>query len=152
MNIKETFDKLLQAFGDHVGIENLKTSDEGVCTLSIDEHLLLNFLANPNDGTLIVWCLLGEVPPADRSEKLTALLRANLFWHETGGATLSLMPDSDDAVLAIRYPLADVDAERLQAITEQMVEQAEHFINILEGEGPQAAVELHPHPDHAIRV
>ena len=152
MNIKEKFDQLLQEFGAHVGIEHLRTSDEGVCTLSIDGRLLLNFLVNPNDGTLIVWCLLGEVSPADRSDKLAALLRANLFWHETGGATLSLMPDSDDAVLAIRYPLADIDAERLQAITEQMVEQAEHFMNMLERAAPEVTVELHPHSDHAIRV
>ena len=156
MDKQEVLNTLLQELGKRVGIDGLATDDKGVCTLSIDEHLLLNFLANPKDGNLIIWCVVGEVPSVDylnnRAETLTTLLRTNLFWQETGGATLSMMPDSDDIILANRYPLLDIDAEQLQQITEQLVEQAERSMQLLTAETSDSSQDPPASSEHFIRV
>lgn len=137
-------DRLLLEFGQRVGLVGLAASEEGVCTLVIDEHWLLNLMANPNSQTFVLWMLLGEVPAPDRADILTRLLRANLFWRETEHATLSLMPDSETVVMVRELPLADLDAVALEAAVTRFVEAAEHCRTLLDDVPDQSTESLPP--------
>lgn len=125
---------VLKEFGEQVGLHGLSTSEEGVCTLTIDDELLLNLFANPQTESLVVWMLLGEVPNENREHFLARLLRANLFWHETLGGTLSLLPEPDTVMLARTTPLASLDADGLRATITDFVEFADDYRHWLEEE------------------
>ena len=151
-----TFENLLRNFSEHVGTEELECSEEGVCTLYVDNEFLLNLFVNPNDGQLILWIPLPELPAGERAETLAALLRANLFWQQTQGATISMLPDADIPVLVRQDPIESIDVERLEELVANMVEATLELRPLfgLRSEVPettdfeQEAEQL----DHAIRV
>jgi Tir chaperone protein (CesT) family len=124
---------LLKDFAALVGADGIEADESGVCTLAVEERLLINFVINPRNDTLMVWSVVGELPEGGHAETLAQLMRANLFWSGTGGGTLGLMPDSDDVVLAERHPLDELNAEGLRDITERMIEFGERFMAILIG-------------------
>lgn len=131
---KAKLDELLKAFGADVGVAGLATEENGVCLLVFDGRTRINLLADPTTDHLVVWSTLGALP-ADKAEAtLRALMRANLFWTGTQGATLGLMPDSDNVVLAIRRPLDSVDVAALRDLIELMVERVEALTATLAGE------------------
>jgi hypothetical protein len=127
-------DELLKAFGTATGAAGLATEESGVCILVFDKRTWINLLADTATDHLVVWSTLGALPAQGAETTLRALMRANLFWNGTRGATLGLMPESDNVVLAIRRPMDETDVEVLRDLIELMVEQAEAFTAMLAGE------------------
>lgn len=119
-----TFEALLREFSEHVGTEELQCSEEGVCTIYAENDLLLNLFVNPNDGQLILWIPLPELPVGERTNTMAALLRANLFWQQTHGATISMLPDAEILVLVRQDPIKSVDVQRLEELISSMLETA----------------------------
>jgi hypothetical protein len=129
-------DALLSEFGKSIGMPDLKTNDEGISTLVFDGRIEIDILADPNTGSAVLWCILGELPASDTAGAQRRLLEANLFWQRTRGATLSLMPNSNDVVVAMRGPLPGMNVETLRTLIETMVETSEELTRLLT---PQAA-------------
>jgi hypothetical protein len=129
-------DGLLKQFGAITGVSNLATEDNGVCVLAFDGRMHLYLLVDHTTDHLLVWSTLGALP-ADKAEAtLRTLMRTNLFWLGTQGATLGLMPDSDNVVLAIPRPIGSVDGDGLRDLIELMVERAEALAPVATGEAP----------------
>ena len=141
-------DELLKKFGAATGATGLATEDNGVCVLVFDGHTKLYLLVDHTSENLVVWSNLANLPAGRAEPTLRALMRANLFWSGTQGATLGLMPDSDNVVLAIRRPIDGVDVEGLRDLIELMLERAEALAPIAAGEQPPAdqAQEQHATP------
>ena len=132
-------DELLKQFGATVGMPGLATEDNGVCVLVFDGRTRLYLLVDHTTDHLIMWSTLAALPAGQAEPALRALMRANLFWNGTQGATLGLMPDSDNVVLAIRRPVGAVDVEALRDLIELVLERAEALAPIAAGETPPAA-------------
>jgi hypothetical protein len=138
-------DELLKVFGAATGAPGLATEENGVCILVFDGQTRINLLVDHASEKLVVWSTLGAVPAGKAEAVLRQLMRANLFWTGTQGATLGLMPDSDDVVLAIRHPVSGIDAEGLQDLIELMVERVEALAPVATGdESPSIEKESAP--------
>jgi hypothetical protein len=136
-------DGLLNQFGTITGASGLTTEENGVCVLAFDGGPTLYLLVDHTTANLLVWSTIGALP-ADKTEAtLRTLMRANLFFTETQGATLGLMPDSDSVVLAIRRPVDAVDGEGLRGLIELMVERAEALAPVARGDEPPSAAGEH---------
>ena len=133
-DVRAQLDKMLRDFGTAIGMAGLQTEENGVCVLVFEGRTRVNLVADPNTGHLIIWSMLGRMQ-SDRAEAmLRTLMRANLFWNGTQGATLGLMPEEDDLVISIRRPLDGIDDDALRELIELIVERAEHFAPIVAGQ------------------
>jgi hypothetical protein len=135
---RQKLDEVLSAFGKEVGME-LATEENGVCLLVFDKRTTINLLGDPITESLLVWSNLGPLPGEGSERVLRSLMQANLFWTGTGGATLGLMPEGGEVVLATRRPLATLDPEGLRSAIELMVEQAEALAPTVAGHEAPAA-------------
>lgn len=127
-------DELLKQFGATVGMPGLATEENGVCILVFDRRTTLYLLVDPRNGHLVMWSTIAALPAGKAEAALRALMQANLFWTGTAGATLGLMPDSDDVVLAIRRPVDGLDVAALRDLIELMVGRIEALAPIAAGE------------------
>ncbi len=132
-------DKLLIGLADQLGTGPLQLDDDGATILVFDGIEVI--LAREVDH-LLLFARLGEAPD-DNIEFVEALLAANLFWRETGGATLSLEPHSRVILLATRWAAAElesVDHLELQVETFALTAQAwQQTVHRLRDETGQAA-------------
>jgi len=126
-------DELLKAFGVATGLPGLATEDNGVCVLTIDGRTNLYLVVDHSTENLVAWSTIGTLPAGQAEPTLRALMRANLFWTGTQGATLGLMPDSDEVVLAIRRPVDSVDADGLRDLIELMIGRIEALAPVAAG-------------------
>jgi hypothetical protein len=129
-------DGLLKQFVALTGVNGLATEDNGVCVLAFDGRTRLYLLVDHTTDHLLVWSTIGALPADNAEATLRTLMRTNLFWTGTQGATLGLMPDSDNVVLAIRRPIDAVDGDGLRDLIELMVERAEALAPVAAGEEP----------------
>lgn len=136
-------DELLKAFGTATGLPGLATEDNGVCVLVMDGRTNLYLLVDHSTETLVVWSTIATLPASKAEPTLRALMHANLFWTGTQGATLGLMPDSDDVVLAIRRPVDSVDADGLRDLIELMIERIEVLAPVAAGQAPPSGETEH---------
>ena len=143
---KRRLDALLAAFGKETGATSLATEDNGVCILVFDGQLHINLLADPSTDHLVVWSNLGTLPAQSAEPVLRKLMQANLFWQGTEGATLGLMPASNDIVLAIRRPLDGLEVAGLSDLIELMIGRAETLSKLVAGgaEPAQPATDSQP--------
>jgi hypothetical protein len=137
-------DELLKQFGTAAGIPGLATEENGVCVLVFDGRTTLYLVVDPRNEHLVMWSTIAALPASKPEAALRALMHANLFWTSTEGATLGLMPDSDDVVLAIRRPVGGVDVEALRNLIELMVGRIEALAPIAAGQAP-AVTEAQEH-------
>jgi len=144
-NSRQRLDELLAAFGQQAGMPGLATEGNGVCILVFDDRTHVNLLADAETSHLIAWSNLGCFSSEGAAATLRALMRANLFWHDTCGATLGLMPDSDEVVLAMRRPIDGLEVDGLRDVIELMVETAEALGPLARGEvAPSKALPAAP--------
>jgi hypothetical protein len=123
-NAKTRLDALLADFGVRTGSTGLATDENGIATLSVDGRLQVSMLVDPGLDKLIVWIVLGQLPRDNTEAALRGLLEANLFWQHTEGATIGLMPEGGEVVLAIREPMASLDGGVLVALVNALVDRA----------------------------
>ncbi len=134
VEVRERFNRLLADLAARVGSTAVEAGPDGACHLSFEPDTELSMLASPLDGNLIVWTSPGMLS-GDKEAACRRLLEANLFWRGTDGATLSLLPETDNIVLTMRQPLDGLDAEGLQDLIERMVEQSERLHRELAANG-----------------
>lgn len=115
----------LAAFGDAIGIPDLHFDEDGNCSLQIDDAIDVNLGHEPDIDRVMFSASLGEVPLEAREVVYAALLEGNLFWSGTGGATLSVEPESRQAFLHQRMPVAEVSAQSLEAMLDRFVLEVE---------------------------
>lgn len=125
MNPAQRLAELLAGLAPKLGLDALSVGENGICTLVIDDTLPLNIAVDTSGRDLILFSPLGELPPAQRSEFLARMLRAN-----GAGAsiyTFGLAPAGDTALLSARYPMADLNAATLERSAGEFVDVATHW-------------------------
>jgi hypothetical protein len=77
---------------------------------------------------------------------LRELLAANLYWHRTAGATLCLEEGTGGVILVYGHSVADLDAERFEAVVQNFANQAERWTRRLSHSAPAAQAHEEAHP------
>jgi len=114
---------MIEAFGRSIGIDDLRLDEAGQCRLKIDA-VEVNLELQADAAQLVVYAELGRLPEAGHAAIFARLLEANLFWHDTGGATLSIDRGHQQLLLARAVPLTS-DPLALSEIIERFVDVAE---------------------------
>jgi hypothetical protein len=152
MNIDPTLKTLVSEIGNQVGLEKLSLDEEGFSSLRFDDRFVINLQAVPDDEALMLYTDLGA--PASGDQIYADLLRANLFWRSTMGATLSL---SDDAtphvILAREFSWRHYDFGQVISVLETFVNTAEDWSELVQSKSsaderpPQAEPSSPAHAD-----
>lgn len=127
MNPPERLRTLLRELAQQMGLGALPFDAEGGCALELDQRMIISLQYQAGDDALWLYADLGELPRRSPA-LLEKLLQANLFWHQTSGATLSLSGDEPPhAVLARAVHWQPMGQPCLAAAVELFVNSAEHW-------------------------
>lgn len=120
------FTRTLSDFASRLGLEGLALDEQGAATLRVDDAIEFNLVESADGQTVTAFVDLGPLgEDADDPDTLRQLLQANYFWSGTGGATLSLHPDTGSVLLARQFPANRMTADLLEEVFQQFVEFAE---------------------------
>ena len=125
---------LLSALGERLGLPGLAFDEASrTCALAFDRRVTVHLALDERAGELVMFAVLGELAPARRQAACEAMLRGNYLWRATAGATLSLDPEQDAALLACAAPLAALDAGSLEGTLTRFVDVAFGWADRLRG-------------------
>ena len=92
MLIDPALHQLINEFGQTMRLSDLKLDNDGGCAVRLDKKLVVNLQCREVEREL--WFYVDMGTPATGSKIYADLLRGNLFWSATFGATLSLSGDT----------------------------------------------------------
>lgn len=126
MDIDATLQTLLNDLGQHMGLSELTLDEEGFTALRFDADLVINLQYVVDSEALLLYADLG--PAASGAALYPTLLRANLFWRATLGATLSLSgTEPPHVILAQEFPWQQLRMEELATRLESFVNTVEDW-------------------------
>lgn len=109
MNVEDPISRWLITYAEAHGLGEL-TLDVGISlALEFDGGITVHL--DRQEGELVLHAPVGEVTVGD-TERLEALMSANLLWRDTDGATLGLEPYSRTVILARSWPLVALAGEQ----------------------------------------
>jgi hypothetical protein len=116
---------LLERLGTELGMEGLSfDAATGTCALVFEQRLTVHLAADRGDEALLLFSTLGGLDPRQQPELAVTVLRGNYLWQATAGATLSLDPEHDVALLALRLPVEGLAAAAVEQRLSAFVEAA----------------------------
>lgn len=138
MSTDHPVDQWVSELGQHYDIENLQLNEQGILALSIGDGLSVHMQAIDDTDTLVFYAAVVEMSDSIGTDLLISMLQANRFWHETGGATLSLDDrEPPRAILAQPLRFRDLDTRRL-------IDAFENFSGALQAMNEWLAPEVRP--------
>jgi hypothetical protein len=153
MNVDPALQALIAELGGRMGLGDLALDGNGACALRFDGRSVVNMQYRPREDELWLYADLGV--PATGEELYADLLRGNLFWRTTFGATLSLSGDAPPHVV-IALPMAwrGRTGSELAAKLETFVHTVEDFAELVAGEreGPAGAEAGPPAADLSLMI
>ena len=100
----------ITGLGNHYDIDQLQLNEQGILALAIGDGLSVHMQAIPASESLVFYAAVVVMNEPLSPDLLVSMLRANRFWHETGGATLSLDEQTPPRViLAQSLRFVDLD-------------------------------------------
>ena len=121
---------LIEELGQQLGLGPLRLDDQGFCALRFDDTLLINIQYWADGEQLVLFADLG--PPAGGVKLYPVLLKANLFWRTTLGATLSLSEDDPPhVIIALQQACQSLDAGQLSTLLERFVNTVEDWTEVV---------------------
>lgn len=132
MNINHSLQSMISELGARMGLHGLRLDDDGACALKFDGRFRVDIQYRPESETIIFYSDLGA--PAAGEAFYLRILRANLFWRETYGTTLSLSDDNPaHVVIAKIVDWRSLDSVSLRETIEAFVDAVEEWANRVEG-------------------
>lgn len=113
---------LIALFGEQAGTP-LSLNQGGTLALAFDNDLTINLEHDASQDVLHLYAIVGQ-EPADlvaRPAFYRQLLVANVFGHDTGGASLGVDDLSGEVLLTVRLPLGGTDVTVLRDAVRSMV-------------------------------
>ena len=138
-----TFEDLMAAFAEKLGIEGLVRED-GVCAVEID-GMVVSIVHIDQADAIVLHGTVGDAPPEAEGRFAELLLRANHLFDGTEGATFSQDAVTKRYALQRLLPLAILDADSLATELERFANALERWKKLLEdyrpavGDGEAAA-------------
>ena len=119
--------QLLDTFGRLVGLDELPLDESGRLAIAVDDDLTVDIEFEDDRDTLLLSAdleTLGSEPDAGR---LAGMLRANLYFDATAGATLALEGVENRVVLQRAVAVQGSDGASLVGVFEHFVVVAEDW-------------------------
>jgi len=110
---RDTMNALMQDFGNSVGVPDMAFDEEDYLAFTSAEGVLVNVDYFENDETLVLYTTIGELFDDFRFQFYDEMLKANLFWELTLGATLCVNPEGSHALLTASVSTGDLDVPKL---------------------------------------
>jgi len=119
--------ELMADIAKRIGLEY-----DGGDTFSFEADGLVVAISNlPDIDAVALTGDIGEPPPEHLEGLYKTLLGANHFFGGTGGATISLDPDTGRIALCRALPLVTLDGEKFYAEVERFVNTAETWAKVV---------------------
>ena len=126
MDKRAMADQAVAEFGNTLTVEGLRLgSEDNSCVLVFDGDLLLNIEFDDESERLVFSIYLEELPRDNAEPLLRELMCANLYWHRTRGATLSLEENTGGLMLVYASSVLELDGGAFENIVENLLDQAE---------------------------
>jgi Tir chaperone protein (CesT) family len=137
---------LMAELGQRMGLGELALDADGACALRFDGRSVINLQHRPNEDALWLYADLGV--PASGPALYGDLLRGNLFWRTTFGATLSLSGDEPPhVILALQIPWRGLTGAQLASRLESFLHTAEDWGELVADRGDGADADGRPPAD-----
>jgi hypothetical protein len=117
---------LIQELGEYIGLPGLELDETQACYLRFDD-LLLCLEIDDSQEKMMICAPVAELPETDREDLLLSRLKANLFWAETGGATLAISMATNKVILQESLLLVSLTSVALSTHLEAFVNQCESW-------------------------
>ncbi len=128
MDKRAMANQLIADFGKMLTLESLSLdSDTNSCILIFDDELVLNIEYDDPEERLVFSIYLDEIPEEGAEPLLRELMGANLYWHQTRGATLCLEEGTGGIILAYPRSVSELDATSIETIAENLLNLAEKW-------------------------
>lgn len=129
---KELFTQLLSELGKNVGLPELAPDEDNYCCLGFDDKIITHLQYNQENDVVMLFAQLGTIDTDKANLIYPRILKANLFWQGTGGATLGVDDESGEVLMAYQLPIQILDFAKFQELLEGFINTAELWINTLE--------------------
>jgi len=116
---------LIALFGEQAGTP-LALNQGGTLALAFDHDLTINLEHDASQDLLHLYVIVGQ-EPADHTARpafYRQLLVANVFGHDTGGASLGVDDISGEVLLTWRLPLLGAEVSVLRDAVQSLVDTA----------------------------
>lgn len=130
--MNRSFAALMDEFAHYVGLPELEPDEEGAYCLLFDDYVITIRCLDPPGRAprILMHAHVGFLPSARREERCLELLRANLMFHGTDGATLAA--DADSALISLQRaaPLRQLDLASFVRMLESFVACTVHWTEV----------------------
>ena len=128
----ESFKQLLSELGQAVGLPDLAPDKDNYCCLGFDDKIVTHLQYNEESEVLMLFAQLGTIDEDKTADIYPRLLKANLFWQGTGGATIGVDDETREVLLSYQVAMRLIDFSKFQELLEGFINTAELWINTLE--------------------
>jgi hypothetical protein len=118
---------ILAEFGKGIGIPQLAFDEGGYCCLFFDE-IVVNLELDEETEQLSLYSNVGDLPEDVKPGFYEALLEANYFFRNTGGATLGIDRNARLVALVYRVSYPTLNLVQFERIIENFVNVTETWI------------------------
>lgn len=132
--------RLLNDFGNHLGLKSLKLKDDGHCCLNFDD-IYVNIEASGESSSLLLYSSLGRLPDDAGRDVCLRLLEANYFFQRTAGATLGMEAATGLVALAMSVETANMELTDWEAAVKAFVDAAENCVQLFKAV-PESALAM----------
>ena len=124
--------KLIDGFGAANGIIGLRPDEDGVYSMSVDD-MVVSVMEVAEGGRLVIWSVVGELPPEGRERLYRVMLEAMFAGQATGGCVFSIAPETGTVVLQRSEFLAAIDDTVFAGLLETFVNALEDWRKFVAG-------------------
>lgn len=128
----ENYKQLLSELGQAVGLADLAPDKDNYCCLGFDDKIITHLQYNEENEILMLFAQLGTIDEDKTVALYPRLLKANLFWQGTGGATIGIDDETREVLMSYQTPMRFIDFPKFQELLEGFINTAELWINTLE--------------------
>ncbi len=130
MDNREKANQLVMTFGNMLTVKDLHLSEEtNSCVLVFDGDIILNIEYEESRERMIFSVYLDELPEDNAEPLLRELMGANLYWHQTRGATFCLEPGTGGLIMIYPHGVDQLTDVMFETVVQNMVDQAEFWKN-----------------------
>lgn len=110
MNAQAMFEALINQFASQLGQASLPMDEDGVCSLVVDNKMVINLALRAEAEALVLFAPIGTVPETESGQNAVfrSLLQVNAVAGPLGYVT-GLAEDGRMAMLSIARPIATVE-------------------------------------------
>ncbi len=123
---------LLTKLGENVGLPDLAPDEDNYCCLGFDDKIIVHLQYNEENEVLMLFGQLGEIKEEWAEQLYPRILKANMFWQGTGGATLGVDDETREIMMSYQIGIRFLDFPKFQELLEGFINTAELWINTLE--------------------